>query len=97
MRIIFLFCLMCLCVVGCESSYTSKTYTYYELIHSPGQLKVGDRIKIVTKDDVAIEGTIIRMSDDGLVISDDEKGNQRLWWADVHVMHKVRTTVTQEE
>ncbi len=97
MRLGLLFCVLCLCVVACESTYKSQTYTYYELVHSPGQLKVGDRIKIVTTDDVAIEGTIIRMSDDGLVISDDEKGNQRLWWEDVHVMHKVKKTVTKEE
>jgi len=97
MRRVLLFCMLCACVLGCESAYTSKTYTYYELVHSPGQLKVGDRIKIVTTDDVAIEGTIIRMSDDGLVVSDEAKGNQRLWWEDVHIMHKVKTTVTKGE
>lgn len=84
-------------VWGCENTYVSNTYTYYELVHSPGQLKVGDRIKIVTKDEVTIEGRIIRMSDDGLVISDQAQGNLRLWWKDVHVMHKVKTTVTKEE
>ena len=89
--------LLCVCAWGCENTYTSNTYTYYELVHSPGQLKVGDRIKIETKDDVTLEGTIIRMNDEGLVISDEGKGNQRLWWQDVHVMHKVNTTVTKEE
>lgn len=89
--------ILCLCFLGCESTYTSNTYTYYELVHSPGQLKVGDRIKIETKDKVMLEGTIIRMNDEGLVISDEGKGNQRLLWRDIHVMHKVNTTVTKEE
>ena len=88
---------LCLCVLGCENTYVSNTYTYYELVHSPGQLKVGDRIKITTKDEVSLEGRIIRMSDDGLVITDEVQGNQRFWWKDVHVMHKVKTTVTKEE
>jgi hypothetical protein len=91
------FCLLCVCFAGCESTYQSNTYTYYELVHSPGQLKVGDRVKIVTNDEVALEGSIIRINDEGLVISDETQGTQRLWWKDVHVMHKVKKTVTAEE
>ena len=91
------FCILWVCFVGCENIYTSNTYTYYELIHSPGQLKVGDRVKIMTKDEVLIEGAIIRMNDEGIVISDEAQGNQRLWWKDVHVIHKVKTTVTAKE
>lgn len=88
---------VCLLWMGCGSTYQSNTYTYYELIHSPQQLKVGDRVKIETKDEVIIEGAIIRMNEDGLVISHEGEGNQRLWWDDVHVMHKVMTTTTQKE
>ncbi|MDA0710734.1 MAG: hypothetical protein O3B73_11050 [bacterium] len=92
-------CVLVLCslAMGCETTYTRKTYTYYELVHSPGQLKVGDRVKIVTNDNVEIEGSIIRMSDDGLVISHEGQGSQRLWWQDVHSMLKVKTTVTEKE
>ena len=89
--------LLCLGVWGCENTYVSNTYTYYELVHSPGQLKIGDRIKIVTIDEVTIVGRITRMRDDGLVVTDQTEGNQRLWWKDVHVMHKVKTTVTEKE
>lgn len=94
----WLFCVMvCVVALGCDSTYTSQTYTYYELVHSPGQLKVGDRIKIETTDDVEIEGAIIRMNEDGLVVSHEGQGNQRLWWKDIHVMHKVVQTTTKEE
>ncbi|MBT4140984.1 MAG: hypothetical protein HOE48_23955 [Candidatus Latescibacteria bacterium] len=51
----------------------------------------------MTIDEVTIVGRITRMSDDGLVVTDQTEGNQRLWWKDVHVMHKVKTTVTEKE
>lgn len=85
---------LCVFALGCGQTYT---YKYYEVIHSPDQLKVGDVVDLVTEDGVSIQGTLTRINQDDLVVTTEKTGTRHVPWKDIRVLQRVaKAKVTDE-
>ena len=87
MKRCLLIVLICVCSWGCERTYT---YTYYEVVHRPDQLAVGDTIAIETKDGVSIRGTLVRVNEEELVLTTEGDERRRVPWNAVRVVQRIQ-------
>ena len=95
MRWVFAVLMMaCVFEAGCDRPYL---YTYYEVIRSPNQLKVGDQVQISSKDGAKVRGILIRVDDQEVIVTTEGRGKKRIPWADIVVMKRFqKTRVTVE-
>ena len=78
--------MLALCVIGCESTHR---YTYYEVVHSARDLKLGDTVKIETLDNVSIKGSVVRVNDPELVVTNETEERRRIQWADIRTIERI--------
>ena len=74
---------------SCVSPSNNAGYTFYEVIHRPDQLQLGDRVQVVLKEGDRIQGAVVRVGDEGITIETEGKGNRRLDWMDIRVVNRI--------
>lgn len=78
--------IVCFFAFGCERTYS---YLYSEVIHAPGQLKVGDTVAVETSDGVSIRGLLTRVSSEELVITTESDDRRRVPWSAIRTIYRV--------
>jgi len=78
--------MLALGAAGCESTHS---YTYYEVVRSSDNLRVGDEVKIETRDKVSIVGTVVRVTDQEVVVTNEREGRRRVPWTQILTVQRV--------
>ena len=77
------------CLSGCSKPYT---YVYYEVIRSPERLKVGDRVRIVSKGGEAIGGALVRVEGDQVTVATEAGEKHKISWENIRILERVQRT-----
>jgi small nuclear ribonucleoprotein (snRNP)-like protein len=79
-----------MCWTGCHRPYS---YTYYEVVQSPNQLKVGDNVQISARDGSTLRGALIRVDQTEVIVTTEGRGKKRITWAEILVIKRFERTV----
>ncbi len=82
-------------ICGCETTSPSS-YTYYEMVHSPEQVSVGDSLLIETRDGATFQGILLRVDEEEIVVTTERQGKVRVLWREVHKVKRVIKARAQE-
>lgn len=77
-----------LCLCGCETTSPSS-YVYYEVVHSPTQIAIGDSVRIETKDGATFRGIALRTTEGEIVVTTETQGRMRVPWRDIRKLERV--------
>ena len=75
-------------ICGCETT-SSSSYIYYEVVHSPEQVSVGDSLLIETRDDTTFQGILLRANKEEIVVTTERQGKVRVLWREVSRVKRV--------
>ena len=78
--------MLALGVMGCESTHR---YTYYEVVRSVEDVRIGDVVKLQTRDRVQLEGTVVRVNDQEVVLTNEREGRKRVPWGQILTIQRV--------
>ena len=82
-------------ICGCETTSPSS-YVYYEVVHSPEQVAVGDSVLIETRDGTTFQGILLRMDEEEIVVTTETQGKIRMLWREVQKVKRVIRARAQE-
>ena len=82
-------------IFGCETT-SSSSYTYYEVVHSPEQVAVGDSLLIETRDGTTFQGILLRINNEEIVVTTETQGKIRVLWREVQKVKRVIRARAQE-
>ena len=82
-------------ICGCETTSPSS-YVYYEVVHSPEQVAVGDSVLIETRDGTTFQGILLRMDEEEIVVTTETQGKVRVLWREVQKVKRVIKAKAQE-
>ena len=82
-------------ICGCETTSPSS-YTYYEVVHSPEQVSVGDSVLIETRDGTTFQGILLRADEEEIVVTTERQGKVRVLWREVQKVQRVIRARAQE-
>lgn len=82
-------------ICGCETTSPSS-YIYYEVVHSPEQVAVGDSLLIETRDGTTFQGILLRADEEEIVVTTETQGKIRVLWREVHKVKRVIKARAQE-
>ena len=80
--------ILSLWICGCETTSPSS-YTYYEVVHSPEQVSVGDSLLIETRDGTTFQGILLRANEEEIVVTTERQGKVRVLWREVSKVKRV--------
>lgn len=75
-------------ICGCETTSPSS-YTYYEVVHSPEQVSVGDSVLIETREGATFQGILLRADEEEIVVTTERQGRVRVLWREVQKVQRV--------
>ena len=75
-------------ICGCETTSPSS-YNYYEVVHSPEQVAVGDSLLIETRDGTTFQGILLRANEEEVVVTTETQGKIRVLWREVSRVKRV--------
>ncbi|MCY3872244.1 MAG: hypothetical protein OXG87_22075 [Gemmatimonadetes bacterium] len=87
--------ILSLWICGCETTSPSS-YIYYEVVHSPEQVAVGDSLLIETRDGATFQGILLRMDEEEIVVTTETQGKVRVLWREVQKVQRVMRARAQE-
>lgn len=87
--------ILSLWIFGCETTSPSS-YVYYEVVHSPEHVSVGDSVSIETRDGATFQGILLRMDEEEVVVTTETQGKVRVLWREVHKVQRVIRAKAQE-
>ncbi len=82
-------------ICGCETTSPSS-YNYYEVVHSPEQVSVGDSVLIETREGMAFQGILLRADEEEIVVTTERQGKVRVLWREVYKVKRVMRARAQE-
>ena len=82
-------------ICGCETTSPSS-YNYYEVVHSPEQVSVGDSVLIETRDGTAFQGILLRADEEEIVVTTERQGKVRVLWREVQKVKRIRRARAKE-
>ena len=82
-------------ICGCETTSPSS-YTYYEMVHSPEQVSVGDSLLIETREGATFQGILLRINNEEIVVTTERQGKVRVLWREVQKVKRVMRARAQE-
>lgn len=82
-------------ICGCETTSPSS-YNYYEVVHSPEQIAVGDSLLIETRDGSTFQGILLRADKEEIVVTTETQGKVRVLWREVHKVQRIMRAKAQE-
>ena len=82
-------------ICGCETTSPSS-YTYYEVVHSPEQVSVGDSLLIETREGATFQGILLRADEEEIVVTTESQGKIRVIWREVQKVKRVIRARAQE-
>ncbi len=88
MKRLLIVAILSLWICGCETTSPSS-YTYYEVVHSPGQVAVGDSLLIETRDGTTFQGILLRINKEEIVVTTETQGKVRVLWREVLKVKRV--------
>ncbi len=80
--------IMSLWICGCETTSPSS-YIYYEVVHSPEQIAVGDSLLIETREGTTFQGILLRINKEEIVVTTETQGKVRVLWREVSRVKRV--------
>ena len=80
--------ILSLWICGCETTSPSS-YNYYEVVHSPEQVSVGDSLLIETRDGTTFQGILLRINNEEIVVTTERQGRVRVLWREVQRVKRV--------
>lgn len=87
--------MLSLWICGCETTSPSS-YNYYEVVHSPEQVAVGDSLLIETRDGSTFQGILLRADEEEIVVTTETQGKARVLWREVHKVQRIMRAKAQE-
>ena len=87
--------MLSLWICGCETTSPSS-YNYYEVVHSPEQIAVGDSLLIETRDGTTFQGILLRADEEEIVVTTETQGKARILWREVHKVQRIMRAKAQE-
>ncbi len=75
-------------ICGCETTSPSS-YIYYEVVHSPEQVSVGDSVLIETREGATFQGILLRADEEEIVVTTERQGRVRVLWREVQKVQRV--------
>ncbi len=75
-------------ICGCETTSPSS-YIYYEVVHSPEQVSVGDSLLIETSDGATFQGILLRADKEEIVVTTEKQGRVRVLWREAHKVQRI--------
>ena len=87
--------MLSLWICGCETTSPSS-YNYYEVVHSPEQVSVGDSVLIETREGTTFQGILLRADEEEIVVTTERQGKVRVLWREVHKVQRVIRARAQE-
>ena len=75
-------------ICGCETTSPSS-YTYYEVVHSPEQVSVGDSLLIETREGATFQGILLRINNEEIVVTTERQGKVRVLWREVQKVQRI--------
>lgn len=75
-------------ICGCETTSPSF-YNYYEVVHSPEQVSVGDSVLIETREGATFQGILLRADEEEIVVTTERQGKVRVLWREVYKVQRV--------
>ena len=82
MNRLLIIAILSLWICGCETTSPSS-YIYYEVVHSPEQVAVGDSLLIETRDGTTFQGILLRINKEEIVVTTETQGKVRVLWREV--------------
>ena len=82
-------------ICGCETTSPSS-YVYYEVVHSPEQVAVGDSLLIETREGATFQGILLRADKEEIVVTTETQGKDRVLWREVSKVKRVIRSKEQE-
>lgn len=76
-------------LTGCGGSYT---YIYYEVVHSPAQVKPGDQVRVLLRNASSVQGTLVRAERGRVTVAVEGRGEQTFAWEEIRVLERVQRT-----
>lgn len=73
---------------GCETTSPSS-YIFYEVVHSPEQVAVGDSLLIETSDGATFQGILLRINKEEIVVTTETQGKVRVLWREVRKVRRI--------
>ena len=95
MNRLLIIAILSLWIFGCETTSPSS-YTYYEVVHSPEQVAVGDSLLIETRDGTTFQGILLRANEEEIVVTTERQGKVRVLWREVSKVKRVIRASAQE-
>ena len=95
MNRLLLVAILGLWICGCETTSPSS-YVYYEVVHSPEQVSVGDSVLIETRDSTTFQGILLRADEEEIVVTTETQGKIRVLWREVQKVKRVIRAKAQE-
>jgi len=95
MNRLLLVAILGLWICGCETTSPSS-YVYYEVVHSPEQVSVGDSVLIETRDGTIFQGILLRADEEEIAVTTETQGKIRVLWREVHKVKRVIKARAQE-
>ena len=95
MNRLLLVAILGLWICGCETTSPSS-YVYYEVVHSPEQVSVGDSLLIETRDGTTFQGILLRADEEEIVVTTETQGKIRVLWREVQKVQRVIRAKAQE-
>ncbi len=80
--------ILSLWICGCETTSPSS-YIYYEVVHSPEQVSVGDSVLIEARDGTTFQGILLRADEEEIVVTTERQGRVRVLWREVQKVQRV--------
>ena len=87
--------ILSLWICGCETTSPSS-YIYYEVVHSPEQVAVGDSLLIETREGTTFQGILLRINKEEIVVTTERQGKVQVLWREVSRVKRVMKTRAQE-
>ncbi|MDE2954523.1 MAG: hypothetical protein OXR71_08360 [Gemmatimonadota bacterium] len=87
--------ILSLWICGCETTSPSS-YIYYEVVHSPEQVAVGDSLLIETREGATFQGILLRADKEEIVVTTETQGKVRVLWREVSKVKRVIRAKAQE-
>ena len=82
-------------ICGCETTSPSS-YIYYEVVHSPEQVSVGNSLLIETREGTTFQGILLRADKEEIVVTTETQGKIRVLWREVQKVKRVIKARAQE-
>ena len=95
MNRLLLVAILGLWICGCETTSPSS-YIYYEVVHSPEQIAVGNSVLIETRDGATFQGILLRADEEEIVVTTETQGKIRVLWREVQKVKRVMKARAQE-